>query len=126
MALAYRISPSGNHVRIVGRGKITADECIDLVEHIMADPRNRPGSTALVDLRAATYATELQAEVINIAEALETFQSLLAGSIAIVANPALLLPAEIFSTHVRKAAHVAVRVFVDIAAAETFLQGHAA
>ena len=126
MALAYEISPSGDQVRVVGNGPITTAECIKMVEHVMADPRCRLDAKALVDLRHATYAPEEQAEVIDIAKVLETFASRLKSHIAIVARQSLLLPAEILATHVRRATHTAIRVFVDVAAAEAFLKGKSA
>ena len=125
MSLAYEISPSGDQVRVVGKGRMTADDFVDVIEHVIADPRNRPDSSALVDLRNATYKADNLVDVICIAKALETFHFVLQNKIAIVAKQSLLFPAEVVATHVRKTAHVAIRVFVDLAAAEAFLQGKA-
>lgn len=123
MAFTYEISPSGNHLQIVGTGKITTIDCIGLVERVMSDPRCRPDSTALIDLRDVTYEHKDKAEVIQISTALKVFHSMLRNNIAIIANRATLFPAEILSTHVREATNVRIRVFVDIEAAEAFLQG---
>ena len=122
MALAYEISPSGDQVRVVGTGGLTTADCIGLVRRVMTDPRNRPESAALIDLRKATYQAEDMAEVVDIAKALEAFHSLLKNNIAIVAERSLLLPAEILATHVKIATNTAIKVFVDVAAAEAFPQ----
>ncbi|MEI6564059.1 MAG: hypothetical protein WCO42_07120 [bacterium] len=129
MGFAYEISQSGNHVQVVGTGKITTAECIGLVERVMSDPRHRPDSTALIDLRDAIYEPKDMAEVIQISTALEAFHYVLKDNIAIVARQSTLFPAEIFSTHVREAINIRIRVFVDMDAAEEFcreVSGHAA
>ena len=113
-------------MRVIGTGQFTTADCVGLVKRVMADPRNRPESSALIDLRNATYHSDNLAEVIDIATALETFYSLLKTKIAIVAKQSLLLPAEVVATHVRTATHAVIRVFVDVAAAEAFLQGKSA
>jgi hypothetical protein len=90
MALAYEITPSGDHVQIVGCGVITTAECIGIVKHVMTDPRHRADSTALIDLRDVVYAPNDMADIIDIAQAVEAFRSLIKNKIAIVANhPAL-------------------------------------
>jgi hypothetical protein len=123
MSLAYEISQSGDQVRVVGKGKITTRECIGLIKHVMTDRRCHLDAMALVDLRDATYETHDLAEVVDIARTLEKFASRLKSHIAIVARQSLLLPTEILATHVRKATHAGIRVFVDLAAAKSFLQG---
>ena len=126
MALAYEISSSGDQVRVVGTGKITTADCVGLVEHVMTDTRCRRDAKALVDLRNAIYQPKNLAEVIDIAKVLETFASRLKSHIAIVAKQSLLLPTEVLATHVRQATHAGIRVFVDVAAAKSFLQGKSA
>ena len=123
MALAYHISPSGDHVRIVGTGAITTDECIGMVGHILADPLRRPNTTALVDLRDASYVPEDNAEVVDIAKAVESLPFMRTTKVAIVATQSTIFPAELFCAHVREAIHLAIRVFVDLAAAESFCKG---
>jgi len=123
MGFSYTISLSGNHIQIVGIGEITTLDCIEEIERVMSDPRCRPDSTALIDLRDATYKPRTQEEVIHIAEVLEMFSSMMQNNIAIVARRATLFPAEILSSHVRKAIDVKIRVFVDLAAAEAFCRG---
>lgn len=120
MTFDYKFMQSGEHVRIAISGKITSNGCKGLIERVMSDPLLHPNSTALIDLRDATYERESKAEVIDIATALETFHSMLKNNIAIVAMRSTLFYAEIFSTHVRAATNVGIKVFVDIAAAEAF------
>ncbi|MEI8138658.1 MAG: hypothetical protein WCI03_02185 [bacterium] len=120
MSFAYKILKSGEHVRIVVSGKITQKECKMVIKRVMSDPHRHSGSTALIDLRDATYERGDKAEVIDIAKALETFHSLLKNHIAIVAMRSTLFYAEIFAAHVRAATHAGIRVFVDISAAESF------
>jgi len=107
-------------MRIVVSGKITADDCIGSLEHVMYAPHNHFVSTALIDLRDATYEHGDKADVIDVAKVLETFHSMLKNNIAIVAMRSTLFYAEIFSSHVRAATNAGIRVFVDIAAAEAF------
>ncbi len=126
MALTYEISPSGDQVRVVGTGEITTADCIGLVRRVIADPRNHPDSSALVDLRNATYQAADLAEVIDIAKALETFHFGARNHVAIVAKESLLLPTEIFVTHVKIATDAGIKVFVDLAAAEAFVRENAA
>jgi len=120
MQFDYKFMRSGEHVRIAISGKITSHECQGLIERVMCDPLLHPNSTALIDLRDATYEHEAKAEVVDIATALETFHSTLKNNIAIVAMRSTLFYAEIFSAHVGAATNVGIKVFVDIAAAEAF------
>lgn len=120
MAIFYEISRSGDHIKIVGTGEITTADCIRIIECVMSDPRCRPDSTALIDLSDATYAPSDRREVIHIAEALKMFSFMMKNNIAIVARRATLFPAEILSSHIRRAINVRMRVFVDLAAAEAF------
>jgi hypothetical protein len=120
MSLAYRISPSGDRVRIVGIGEITTDDCIGMVKRVLSNPRRRPNATALIDLRDATYKPQDQAEVIDVAMALATFHSRVKNHIAIVAKQSTIFPAEIFAAYLRKATHLGIRVFADIAAAKAY------
>lgn len=123
MSFSYRISPSGNHVQVVGRGKVTTDDCIGIIKRVLSDPRNHPHSTGLIDLRNATYEFKDQAEVIRTAKALESFHSVLKNHIAIVAKRATLFPAEILSLHVRATKHIGIRVFLNINAAKHYCKG---
>jgi len=120
MEFMCKVIQSANHMRIVVGGKITADDCIGLIEQVMSDPHRHPDSTALIDLRNATYDFRDKTDVIRIAHALEAFQSLLKNNIAIVAQKCTLFPAEIFCLHIRETTNLGIRVFVDIAAAEAF------
>ena len=126
MSLAYEITALGDHVRIVGTGRITTKDCIGVVEHVLHDPRCRPDSTALVDLRDATYDPSEQAEIIDIAKAMESFPTMLKNNIAIVAKQSTIFLAEILSTYLRQVANIGIRVFVDITAAEAFCRGRLA
>ncbi|MEI6149128.1 MAG: hypothetical protein WCS01_08550 [bacterium] len=120
MAIDYMITPSGDQVRVVGTGVLTTRDFIAAVERIHSDPRCLPESSALIDLRDATYEPKDQAEVIDIATALEAFRSVLNNNIAIVARRSTIFFAELFSAHVRAATHVGVRVFTDLGAAVAF------
>jgi len=120
MDFTCKILQSGNHMRIVVSGKITADDCIGLIEQVMSVPLRHLDSTALIDLRNATYDFRDKTDVIRIAHALEAFQSLLKNNIAIVAQKRTLFPAEIFCQHIRETTNLGIRVFVDIEAAEAF------
>lgn len=124
MAFAYRISSSGDQVRIVGTGKITTAQCIRIVDRVMSDPRRHLDATALVDLHKATYKPADLAEVIDIAEELLKFRSGLKATIAIVARRSTLFPSAILSAYLRRAAKVGIRVFVDLAAAEAYCRGN--
>jgi len=124
MSFAYEISPSGAHVRIVGADNITTADCVRLVRSVVSNPRCRPDSTALVDLRAAIYEPRAMEEVISIATTLEMFPSMLGNNIAIVARRATLFYAEIFSAHVRAATRVPIKVFVELDAAVRFCMGN--
>jgi len=53
MSIDYRIFPPGNHVRIVGKGNITPEECLELVNHVKTDPCRNSELTVLIDLRDA-------------------------------------------------------------------------
>jgi hypothetical protein len=95
-----------------------------MVRKVMSDPLCHYESSAIVDLRAASYEPGDMAEVIRIAKTLEAFHSMLGSSIAIVARRSTIFFAEIFSAHVRAAANVAVKVFVELSAAEAFCAEH--
>ena len=123
MALCYDITPSGNQVRILGTGALTTAEFIAMIERLCSDPRCRSDSTALVDLRNASYKPEDDAEIIDIARALGAFRSVLKSNIAIVTKQSTLFLAELFSLHVRDSTNAEVRVFADISAAEAFCRG---
>jgi hypothetical protein len=123
MSLAYRISPVGAYVRIVGTGKITTDDCIRLVKRLLHDPRRRPNSTALIDLRNAIYTPDHDAEVIYVGQALKAFHFTLRNKVAIVAKQSMIFPAEILSTYVRKVTHLGIMVFADLGAARAFCRG---
>ncbi len=71
MPFSYNISPNGDQVRIVGTGKITANACVGLFERVITDPRRRPDSAALIDLREAVYEPRGQGDVVQIAQAVE-------------------------------------------------------
>ena len=122
MSLEYRILQPENHVRIVGSGNITPDELTCVINQVMADPRCSPESTALIDLRNATYRSDSIHKTIMVAKAVESFPDMLKGKIAIVAARSTLLVAEIISLHMRTVADVGIRVFLDIDAAEEFIQ----
>ena len=117
------MSSSGDHVLVVGKGKITTDECITLVRRILTDPRHRPNATGLIDLRNATYDLKHPSEIIRIAKTLESFHSVLKNNVAIVAKRATLFPAEILSLHVRATKHIGIRVFLNLTAAKNYCMG---
>jgi len=120
MSFVYRISPSGNHVEVVGTGRLTTRECIGLVNRILSDPRRHSNATALIDLRDATYRPRSLSDVIKIAQSVGAFHSLLSNNIAIVAQRSTLFLAEILSTAIRKATRVSIKVFVELSAARKF------
>lgn len=123
MPLLCELSSTGDRVRITATGEITTDECIGLVDQVMSDPRIRQGNMTLIDLCDAIYEPRDQAELVDIARALAASQGRLKNRIAIVARQAMLFFAEVVALHVREATHRAIRVFVDAAAAEEYLQG---
>ncbi|MEI8122771.1 MAG: STAS/SEC14 domain-containing protein [bacterium] len=120
MALNYIISPSGNHVQIVGIGRITTRDCVGLVKHIVADIHRHSDATALVDLRNAFYRPKNLGEIGEIVKAVKAFHSGIHSKIAIVAKRSTLFLAELFSAAMRRTTPVSIKVFVDVAAAETF------
>ena len=125
MSFAYKISRSGDHVLVVGKGEITTDECLGVVRRILSDPRHCPNATGLVDLRHATYEFGNPSEVIRIAEALESFHAVIKNHIAIIAKGTTLFPAELFSLHARATKHIGIRVFLTFAAAKNYCTGDA-
>jgi len=120
MSLTYRISSSGDQVRVVGKGHVDTTQCIRLVERVMADPRCHSAATALVDLHNATYEPDDLAEIIDIGKELVKFQARLKNHIAIVARQSTLFPAAILSHYLRKTVRTGIKVFVDLAAAEAY------
>jgi len=120
MSLNYIISPSGNHVQIVGIGRITTRDCVGLVKHIVADIHRHSDATALVDLRNAFYRPRNLGEIGEIVKAVKAFHSEIHSNIAIVAKRSTLFLAELFSAAMRRTTPVSIKVFVDVAAAETF------
>lgn len=112
MAFVYEISRSGNHVKVVGTGKITIANCIRIIRSVLSDPRYRSNSTALIDLNDAVFTYRDKDEVIKIAKTLEAVQALLTNRIAIVAKRSTLFPSEIFSLYIRQATHIKIRVFM--------------
>ena len=120
MSFTYTLWPSGEHVRIVGTGRITTNECIELVQRVMSDPRRQSDATALIDIRDVSYDFRDKKDVVLIAKALEEFQLSLKNNIAIIAQKSTLFPAEIFCLHVRGVTNIGIRVFVDMDAAKAF------
>ncbi len=120
MSLNYIISPSGNHVQIVGIGRITTRDCVGLVKHIVADIHRHSDATALVDLRNAFYRPRNLGEIGKIVKAVKALHSGIHSKIAIVAKRSTLFIAELFSTTIRKTTPLSIKVFVDVSAAETF------
>ena len=120
MSFDYTIAPSSGHVKVIGTGAITTSDCIQIIDRVMSDPRCCPDSTGLIDLRNAIYHPDDEAEIINIAKEMESFQAKLHNKIAVVARRATLLTAELFSVHVRTTTNVHIRVFTDFSAAEAF------
>ena len=120
MTCAYKIMQTGNHMRVVVSGVITPDECIGMVERVVSDPLRHLDSTALIDLRSATYLISNRKDVIRIASALETFHSVLRNNIAIVAPQCTLFPAGLVSAHVRSAMDGGIKIFPDMKSAEAF------
>jgi hypothetical protein len=120
MPFAYRISQGEDQVRLVGKGRLTAADCIGVVKRVLADPRCHPESTALIDLRGALYDALDTGEVIRIAKTIEGLASMFKSNVAIVAKGGMILPAELLCTHVRRLAHIPMKVFAELAAAEAF------
>jgi hypothetical protein len=117
MSLTYTISESGNHLTVVGTGKVTSEHCIELLKVILQDPLCRPEQTALLDMRKATFPDLESAGIIALAKLIEEFSDVFKTHVAIVAKSTALLSAELLSTHVRNAKNISIRVFVDHAAA---------
>ena len=123
MAFVYQISPSGDHVKAVGTGKISTDDCIGIIKRVLTDPHCNPDSTALIDLSGAVFTYKAEKEVIRIAKALESGKKLLKNRIAIVAKQATLFPAEILSLYMRQSLDIQIRVFTSIQAGKAFCKG---
>ena len=123
MELVYQISPSGNHIQVVGKGKITTNDCIGIIERVLSDPRCRSDSTALIDLSDAVYTYKDEKEVIRIAKALVAGKALLKNRIAIVAKQVTLFPAEILSLYMREFTHIKIRVFINLTSAIDYCKG---
>jgi len=120
MEFVYQISPSGNHIQVVGRGEISVKDCIEIFERVLADPRCSPDSTALIDLSDAVYTAKNEKAVIRIAKALEEGKDILKNRIAIVAKRSTLFAAEILALHIRQATNVEIRVFTDLSSAMNY------
>jgi len=123
MSFVYQISPSGGHIKAVGTGKITTNDCIGIIKRVLTDPHCTPDSTAVIDLSDAVYSYKNEKEVIRIAKALEAGKALLKNRIAIVAKRATLFPAEIFSLYMRKITHIKIRVFLNLTSAKNYCKG---
>jgi hypothetical protein len=117
MSLTYTINESGNHLTVIGTGKVTSENCIDLLKVILQDPRCLPEQTALLDMRKATFPGLESAGIIALAKLIEEFSDVFKMHVAIVAQSTALLSAELLSTHVRNAKDINIRVFVDVDAA---------
>lgn len=113
MSLVYSINDSGNHLTVIGTGKVTAENCISLLSEILKDPRCQPDQTALIDMRAATVGGIEPAGILVIAKLMEECSQVFKNHIAIVARSSDLLSAELLSTHVRNARNIPLRVFVE-------------
>jgi hypothetical protein len=117
MSLTYTINESGNHLTVVGTGKVTSARCIELLKKILQDPRCRPDQTALLDMRRAIFQSLESEGIIALAKLIEEFSDVFRKPVAIVAQSTALLSAELLSTHVRNAKNISIRVFVDYNAA---------
>jgi hypothetical protein len=124
MPFSYRISHSGDYVGIVGKGRINTRDCVAVIKSVLGDPHCNRNAHALIDLRKAAYEPRDSAEVVHIARTLENFSSRLKSNIAIVGKSSTLFPSEVFALHVRNAAHVGIRVFLDLTAAKNFCRGY--
>ena len=122
MSLAYRVSRSEDQVYLVGKGRVTAADCIGVVKRVLADSRCHPESTALIDLREAIYETSDMSDIIRVAKSIEKLASMFKNNVAIVAKGALIFPAELLASHVRNLAYIPMKVFADLAAAKAFCQ----
>lgn len=120
MPFVYDISSPERHVRVVGRGAVTTEQCIEAVYRIISDPKCLPDYTALVDVRELDYVTKDDGEIIQVAQAIEALKNHCRNNIAIVARGYLLFTAELLAAHVRNAEHINMRVFWDAASAEEF------
>lgn len=120
MAFSYSIPASANRVNVVARGRIAPADCLALVLDILGDPHYDPDSTALVDVRNASYDLKNMEGVPELAEALRKLDSVFSQHIAIVARKSMLFPAEVFAACVRKATNAPIKVFMNIQAAEQY------
>jgi len=124
MSLTYKINDCGSHVSIVARGKVTAEQCVAFVRRLVKDPHCRPDQTALIDFRNAVFQSRKPGDILDIARTIESIEYLCRNKIAIVARSATLFTAELMSLHIRRAKHISIRVFLDLAAAKSYcLQG---
>ena len=119
MAFTYSFPVGTNCTRIVGQGKTTMADCSAVLKRVLADPRCQPESAALIDIRNAIY-TGTAMEILELANSMESMAFQFKGNIAIVAKGATLFAAELLAAHVRAMENVKIRVFVNMAAAETF------
>ena len=120
MSLTYKISRFEDQVYLVGKGRLTAADCIGVVKRVLADPHCHPESTALIDLREAIYETSDMSDIIRVAKSIEKMASLFKNNVAIVARGAIIFPAELLAFHVRNLACIRIKVFADLAAAKAF------
>ena len=124
MNFVFRIIPAEEHVRIVASGDVSVESCVKLIHQVAANPLMRPHFSILIDARAAAYERIRPADLVKVADTLEAHRSIYAGPIAIQTRGATLLAAEALATLVRVPGHVRMRVFVDLAAAESYCGLH--
>lgn len=120
MSLTYQIDVAANHVQVVGKGRVTVENCIKMIKRILADPRCNPKQTALLDFRQATFFSRRDGDILDVARQIESVDDMFRGNVAIVARSTTLFVAELLAFHVRVAKHIRIRVFLDLAAAMAF------
>ena len=120
MAFAYHICTPERHVRVVGRGAASTQQCIEAVHLVTSDPLCLPEFTALLDLTELEYRPEDEGEIVEVAEAFEALEARFLSKVAIVARGCLLFTAELLAAHVRDTGKINIRVFLDTTSAESF------
>lgn len=120
MCLTYKVSPSQEQVRIVGKGKATTKELIESIRAIGKAARFDPKFNVIADFRELVYAPADPSEILRIAEALEGEDPVVKGNVAIIAKGNLVFSAVLLATHLRLTKSINAKVFSDPISAQTF------
>jgi hypothetical protein len=119
MPFTYSLFPAEEHVRIIGKGKITVRECEDIIQRVTSDRLFRSNFSILADLRKIVLDPSIK--VSSHAETIEDLAPVWEGNIAVVTTGAILFWAVLLATQARAAQPLLnIKVFGDCASAESF------